>query len=57
MTSWHSLLACTQADVTIERIASLAVIRGTKSLTVDFKEKASPGSPTASRPWSMRTVV
>jgi hypothetical protein len=42
MTSWHSLLACAQADVTIERVASLAAITGTEPLTVDFKEKASP---------------
>jgi hypothetical protein len=42
MTSWHSLLACAQADVTIERIASLAATTGTEPLTVDFKEKASP---------------
>ena len=40
MTSWHSLLACSQADVTIERIASLAATTGTEPLTVDFKEKA-----------------
>jgi Putative DNA-binding domain len=39
MTSWHSLLACAQADVTIERIESLAAITGTEPLTVDFKEK------------------
>ena len=42
MTSWHSLLACAQADVTIERIASLAATTGTEPLTVDFKEKANP---------------
>jgi hypothetical protein len=41
MTSWHSLLACPQADVTIERITSLAETTGTEPLTVDFKEKAS----------------
>lgn len=40
MTSWHSLLACAQADVTIERLASLAATTGTEPLTVDFKEKA-----------------
>jgi len=40
MTSWHSLLACAQADVTIERITSLAATTGTEPLTVDFKEKA-----------------
>jgi hypothetical protein len=40
MTSWHSLLACAQADVTIERISSLASTIGTETLTVDFKEKA-----------------
>jgi Schlafen, AlbA_2 len=40
VTSWHSLLACAQADVTIERIASLAATTGTEPLTVDFKEKA-----------------
>jgi hypothetical protein len=40
MTSWHSLLACAQADVTIERIASLVASTGTETLTVDFKEKA-----------------
>jgi len=42
MTSWHSLLACAQADVTIERIAQLAATTGTEPLTVDFKEKAGP---------------
>ena len=42
MTSWHSLLGCAQAEVTIERIASLAATTGTEPLTVDFKEKASP---------------
>ena len=42
MTSWHSLLACSQADVTIERIAALAATTGTEPLTVDFKEKATP---------------
>ena len=42
MTSWHSLLACVQADVTIERITSLAATTGTEPLTVDFKEKATP---------------
>jgi Putative DNA-binding domain len=41
MTSWHSLLACAQADVTIERIQALAASTGTEPLTVDFKEKAS----------------
>ena len=40
MTSWHSMLACAQADVTIERIISLAATTGTEPLTVDFKEKA-----------------
>jgi hypothetical protein len=40
MTSWHSLLACPQADVTIERLAALAETTGTEPLTVDFKEKA-----------------
>jgi len=40
VTSWHSMLACAQADVTIERIASLAANTGTEPLTVDFKEKA-----------------
>lgn len=42
MTSWHSMLACAQADVTIERIAQLAATTGTEPLTVDFKEKAGP---------------
>jgi hypothetical protein len=42
MTSWHSLLACAQADVTIERITALAAATGTEPLTVDFKEKAAP---------------
>ena len=42
MTTWHSLLACAQADVTIERITSLAATTGTEPLTVDFKEKATP---------------
>jgi Schlafen, AlbA_2 len=40
MASWHSLLACAQSDVTVERIASLAASTGTEPLTVDFKEKA-----------------
>lgn len=40
MTSWHSLLACPQADVTIERLVSLAATTGTEPLTVDFREKA-----------------
>jgi predicted alpha/beta hydrolase len=39
VTSW---LGCAQAEVTIERIASLAATTGTEPLTVDFKEKASP---------------
>lgn len=42
MTSWRSLLACAQADVTIERITSLVASTGTEPLTVDFKEKATP---------------
>jgi len=42
MTSWHSLLACPQADVTIERITALAATTGTEPVTVDFKEKATP---------------
>jgi hypothetical protein len=42
MTSWHSLLACAQADVTIDRITSLVASTGTEPLTVDFKEKAGP---------------
>jgi hypothetical protein len=42
MTSWQSLLLCAQADVTIERITSLAATTGTEPLTVDFKEKATP---------------
>src|ERR1039457_5680602 len=42
MTSWHSLLACTQADVTIGRIGALAAETGTEPLTVEFKEKAGP---------------
>jgi hypothetical protein len=42
MTSWHSLLACARADVTIERIAQLAATTGTEPLTVDFEEKAGP---------------
>jgi hypothetical protein len=42
VTSWHSLLGCAQAEVTIERIVSLAAATGTEPLTVDFKEKASP---------------
>jgi hypothetical protein len=42
VTSWHSLLACSQADVTMERITSLAASTGTEPLTVDFKEKAAP---------------
>jgi Schlafen, AlbA_2 len=42
VTSWYSLLACPQADVTIERIVSLTATTGTEPLTVDFKEKAGP---------------
>jgi Putative DNA-binding domain len=42
MASWHSLLSCAQADVTIERLRSLAATTGTEPLTVDFKEKATP---------------
>jgi len=42
VTSWHSLLACAQADVTMDRITSLAETTGTEPLTVDFKEKAAP---------------
>jgi hypothetical protein len=42
MTSWQSLLVCTQADATIDRITSLTATTGTEPLTVDFKEKASP---------------
>jgi Putative DNA-binding domain len=42
VSSWHSLLACTQADVTLERITSLVATTGTEPLTVDFKEKATP---------------
>jgi len=42
VTSWHSLLACAQADVTLERITSLTASTGTETLTVDFKEKATP---------------
>jgi hypothetical protein len=36
------MLSCAQADVTIERIRSLAATTGTETLTVDFKEKMSP---------------
>jgi len=42
VTSWHSLLACAQADVTLDRITSLTESTGTEPLTVDFKEKATP---------------
>jgi hypothetical protein len=42
VSSWHSLLACAQADVTLERITSLVATTGTEPLTVDFKEKATP---------------
>jgi uncharacterized protein YigA (DUF484 family) len=42
VSSWHSLLACAQADVTLERITSLGATTGTEPLTVDFKEKATP---------------
>ncbi|HUY49058.1 MAG TPA: hypothetical protein VMV92_25625 [Streptosporangiaceae bacterium] len=42
MTSSQSLLTCAQADVTLERIASLAATTGTEPVTVDFKEKATP---------------
>jgi hypothetical protein len=42
MTSWHSLVGCAQADVTIDRIEALAAATGTEPLTVDFKEKAGP---------------
>ncbi len=42
MTSWQSLLACAQADVTLERISSLVANTGTESLTVEFKEQSTP---------------
>jgi Putative DNA-binding domain len=42
VTSWHSLLACPQADVTVERLTSLAASTGTEPVTVDFKERATP---------------
>jgi hypothetical protein len=42
MTSWQSLLACSQADVTYERIESLIASIGTETVTVEFKEKATP---------------
>ena len=40
MTSWHSLLYCAAADVTLDRINNLVALTGTESLTVDFKEGA-----------------
>lgn len=42
MTSWQSLLACSQADVTFERIADIATATGTETLTVEFKEQHTP---------------
>ena len=42
MTSWQSLLYCAQADVTLERIRSLVAVTGTESVTVEFKESATP---------------
>jgi hypothetical protein len=33
-------MSCSQADVTIDRIAALAAETGTEPLTVDFKENA-----------------
>jgi hypothetical protein len=59
MTSWHSLQACPQADVTIERLTALAATTGTEPLTVDFKEKADrrPAPAAAARdPWRHRVT-
>jgi hypothetical protein len=39
MTSWHSLLACPQADVTIEALTALDATTGTEPLIVGFKGK------------------
>ena len=39
MASLHSLLACLQAAMAIERSTSLTTTTGAEPLTVDFKEK------------------
>lgn len=44
MTTWLSLLYCSAADVTLDRIANLAALTGTEPLTVDFKEGARTGT-------------
>src|SRR5580698_7420121 len=42
MTSWQSLLACSQADVTYDRIADIARATGTETLTIEFKQSNTP---------------
>jgi hypothetical protein len=42
MASWQSLLYCTQADVTLDRIRSLIAVTGTEPVEVDFKQSATP---------------
>jgi hypothetical protein len=52
MTTWQSLLYCTAADVTLDRIKHLVAVTGTEPLTVDFKEGGKPRrSPSAQRLW------
>jgi Schlafen, AlbA_2 len=41
MTTWQSLLYCSAADVTLDRIRNLAAVTGTEPLTVEFKEGGS----------------
>ena len=41
MTTWQSLLHCSAADVTLDRIKNLVAVTGTESLTVEFKEGGS----------------
>ena len=41
MTTWQSLLYCSAADVTLERMKALIGITGTESLTVEFKRDGS----------------
>ena len=42
VTNWQSLLYCARAEVTVERIRSLAAEIGTEPLTVDFKQSWTP---------------
>jgi hypothetical protein len=45
MTSFASLFACPAAEVTFERVRNLVGERPSESLTLEFKEKYSPGVP------------